>query len=59
VCSQRDVKGLYARQRQGELRGLTGVDDPYEPPLRPDVVLPTQDLTVEQAVEVLWDALSN
>jgi adenylylsulfate kinase len=59
VCSDRDVKGLYARQRSGDLRGLTGVDDPYEPPLRPEVVLPTQELTVEQAVEVLWDALSS
>ena len=32
VCAERDVKGLYARQRTGEISGLTGVDDPYEPP---------------------------
>jgi len=57
VCSERDVKGLYARQRAGDLRGLTGVDDPYEPPLRPEVVLATENVTVERAVEVLWDAL--
>lgn len=37
VCAERDVKGLYARQRAGELRGLTGVDDPYEPPSAPDL----------------------
>lgn len=57
VCAERDVKGLYARQRAGEIRGLTGVDDPYEPPLAPDVVLPTHQLTVDEAVEVLWTVL--
>jgi adenylylsulfate kinase len=35
VCAERDVKGLYARQRSGELIGLTGVDDVYEPPVEP------------------------
>jgi adenylyl-sulfate kinase len=38
-CEARDPKGLYARARAGELRGLTGVDDPYEPPEAPDVVV--------------------
>src|SRR5919204_441240 len=38
TCRARDVKGLYARQARGELRGLTGVDDPYEPPLDPELV---------------------
>jgi adenylylsulfate kinase len=47
VCAQRDVKGLYARQRAGEITGLTGVDDPYEPPLHPEVVLPTESQSVE------------
>lgn len=37
VCAARDVKGLYARQRAGLLTGLTGADDPYEPPERPDL----------------------
>jgi adenylylsulfate kinase len=57
ICSERDVKGLYARQRAGEIRGLTGVDDPYEAPLAPEVVLPTHELTVDEAVEVLWTVL--
>lgn len=39
VCEARDVKGLYAKARRGEITGLTGVDDPYEEPARPDVVL--------------------
>ena len=41
TCRARDVKGLYARQARGELRGLTGVDDPYEPPLAPELILDT------------------
>ncbi|MDQ4070573.1 MAG: adenylyl-sulfate kinase [Actinomycetota bacterium] len=57
VCAERDVKGLYAKQRAGELTGLTGVDDPYEPPLQPEVVLRTERQTIEQSVETLWQAL--
>ena len=43
VCEKRDVKGLYAKARRGEIKGLTGIDDPYEPPASPDVVLTTLD----------------
>jgi adenylylsulfate kinase len=57
VCSERDVKGLYAKQRAGELHGLTGVDDPYEAPLHPEVVIHTENQTLEQSVETLWQAL--
>ncbi len=49
-CERRDVKGLYARARRGEIRQFTGIDDPYEAPLDPDLVLETTDLTVEAAV---------
>ena len=41
TCQARDVKGLYARQARGELQSLTGVDDPYDPPLAPELVLDT------------------
>jgi sulfate adenylyltransferase len=41
VCEQRDVKGWYAKARSGEVTSFTGVDDPYEPPLHPDLVLDT------------------
>ncbi|MGH9152795.1 MAG: adenylyl-sulfate kinase [Acidimicrobiales bacterium] len=57
VCAERDVKGLYARQRAGTLRGLTGIDDPYEAPLHPDLVVPTHRQTVEESVEEIWRAL--
>ena len=45
VCEQRDPKGMYARARRGEIRDFTGIDDPYEPPARPDLVLTTTDST--------------
>ncbi|HET9443500.1 MAG TPA: adenylyl-sulfate kinase [Acidimicrobiales bacterium] len=57
VCEARDVKGLYAKARAGEMQGMTGVDDPYEPPLDPDVVVPTQELSIDEAVELVWNAI--
>jgi adenylylsulfate kinase len=57
VCSDRDVKGLYAEQRAGNISGLTGVDDPYEPPLHPEVLVPTQTQSLEESVETVWRAL--
>ncbi|NLD77404.1 MAG: adenylyl-sulfate kinase [Acidimicrobiales bacterium] len=39
LCEERDPKGLYAKARAGEIRGFTGIDDPYEPPLDPELVL--------------------
>ncbi|MFI5053266.1 MAG: adenylyl-sulfate kinase [Acidimicrobiia bacterium] len=44
VCEQRDPKGLYAKARAGEITGFTGIDDPYEPPLSPELVLPAAEL---------------
>ena len=49
-CERRDVKGLYARARRGEIRNFTGLDDPYEPPEHPELTLDTRDLDVEEAV---------
>ncbi len=57
VCARRDVKGLYALQRAGELTGLTGVDDTYEPPLHPEVVVPTHEQTLEESVDTILRAL--
>lgn len=47
VCEKRDVKGLYRKARSGELKGFTGIDDPYEPPEKPEVVVDTTDAPVE------------
>jgi sulfate adenylyltransferase len=48
VCEQRDTKGMYAKARQGKLQGFTGVDDPYEAPLGPEVILTTTDSSPEE-----------
>ncbi len=50
VCAVRDVKGLYAQARAGRLSGLTGIDDPYEPPQTPDAKVETQLQSVEESV---------
>jgi len=50
VCERRDVKGLYKRARRGELNAFTGIDDPYEPPLRPDVECITEMESPEESV---------
>jgi len=52
TCAARDPKGLYARARAGELKNLTGVDGPYEPPTRPDLRV-TEDMPVSAAVDAV------
>ncbi|GHG59626.1 adenylyl-sulfate kinase [Alishewanella longhuensis] len=59
VCEQRDVKGLYKKARAGEIRQFTGISDPYEAPLAPDLVLNTAESTLEQSVEQLLALLVN
>jgi len=49
-CERRDVKGLYARARRGEIKNFTGLDDPYEPPEHPELALDTRALSVEECV---------
>jgi len=49
-CQRRDPKGLYARARAGEIRGLTGIDAPYQRPSHPDLHIRTAETSVEQAV---------
>ncbi|MFI5957012.1 adenylyl-sulfate kinase [Cryptosporangium sp. NPDC051539] len=58
VCSVRDVKGLYARQRAGEISGLTGVDDVYEAPASPELVLRTESSALDASVDAVLAALS-
>jgi adenylylsulfate kinase len=60
VCELRDPKQLYRKARSGEIRGFTGIDDPYEPPLHPEVVCYTEHESVPQsASKVLEAALSH
>jgi adenylyl-sulfate kinase len=53
TCERRDVKGLYARARRGEVTKFTGISDAYEPPLQPDLVIDTSDCEVAQATSAL------
>ena len=48
-CERRDVKGLYAKARAGEIKEFTGVSDPYEPPEKPELVLDTEQQTPEES----------
>ena len=57
VCEARDVKGWYAKARSGELSGLTGVDDPYEPPVTPELRLETVGTTVDANARRVLDLL--
>jgi sulfate adenylyltransferase len=53
VCEERDVKGLYSKARRGEIKGFTGIDDPYEPPRNPELRLDTVINVAEEIVEYL------
>jgi sulfate adenylyltransferase len=58
-CERRDVKGLYARARAGEIPAFTGISDPYEAPVDADLVLDTTTTTVTEAVEHILDVLAS
>ena len=51
ICEQRDPKGLYKKARAGEIKGFTGIDDPYEPPASPELVLRTADKSAEMLAD--------
>ncbi len=51
VCEQRDVKGLYQRARAGEIKQFTGISSPYEPPEKPELIVETDKVPIDEAVE--------
>jgi len=57
TCERRDVKGLYARARRGEVTKFTGISDAYEPPLQPDLVIDTSACEVAHATSALMTAI--
>lgn len=57
-CERRDPKGLYAKARAGELKGMTGIDDPYEAPANPELTLRPTEQSVDQAVAAVLAALA-
>jgi bifunctional enzyme CysN/CysC len=58
VCEERDPKGLYARARAGEISGMTGIDDPYQEPLQPDLRVDGAETTVTDSAEAVLARLS-
>ncbi|MBX9974039.1 adenylyl-sulfate kinase [Cytobacillus firmus] len=52
-CEKRDPKGLYKKARNGEIKQFTGIDQPYEEPKKPEIVLDTTELSLDQSVELL------
>jgi adenylylsulfate kinase len=53
VCEQRDKKGIYAKARRGEIKSFTGIDDPYEAPVAPDVTVDASVLTPDEACDMI------
>ena len=56
-AEKRDPKGLYKKARAGEIKGFTGIDDPYEEPEKPELVIHTAEQTVEESAKALLDLL--
>ena len=57
VLAERDVKGLYKKALAGEIKNFTGVSDPYEPPVSPEVLVDTSAETVEESAHKIWAKL--
>ena len=57
VCEQRDPKGLYKKARAGQLKQFTGIDDPYEPPLKPELTLDAAKVSPQEAAALVIDYL--
>ncbi len=57
VCEQRDVKGLYAKARAGEIKGFTGIDSPYEAPVNPFLEVKTDKETLEESVNNIYNKI--
>jgi adenylylsulfate kinase len=57
VCEERDVKGLYAKARSGEIKEFTGVSDPYEPPENPEIVIETETQSPEESAQQILSFL--
>ena len=58
-CEERDVKGMYAKARAGEIKGFTGIDDPYEEPPNPDLLIDTEHETLEESAGKIKDYLKS
>ena len=55
VCEQRDTKGLYKKARAGLVKNFTGIDSPYEPPENPDATIHSNEMSVDESVDILLE----
>ncbi|MDZ7717102.1 MAG: adenylyl-sulfate kinase [Balneolaceae bacterium] len=58
-CERRDVKGLYEKARKGEIDNFTGISDPYEEPVHPEIEIDTTNISVDEAVDMVIEYLEN
>ena len=58
ICEQRDVKGLYQKARKGIIKGFTGIDSPYEPPTNPAIEIKTDQLSLEESVDQIFNYIN-
>lgn len=58
-CERRDVKGMYAKARKGEIKGFTGIDDPYEEPENPDLLIDSEHESVEESAAKIKNYLKS
>ncbi len=59
ICEKRDVKGLYKKARKGEIKNFTGIDAPFEAPDNPDLIVKTENKTIQQAVDEVYNFIIN
>ena len=59
TCESRDVKGLYKQARAGQIKGFTGIDDPYEAPLNPEVECRTDLETLAESLHKVWSKIES
>ncbi len=56
-CERRDIKGMWAKARTGEIKGFTGIDDPFEEPINPEIIIETDKETVEESTNIILEYL--
>lgn len=57
VCEERDIKGMYAKARKGEIKQFTGIDSPFEEPKNPDLIVETDKYTIEENIQQIMEFL--
>ena len=59
ICESRDVKGLYKKARDGQIKEFTGLDSPYEEPENPEITVDTGKLSIEESVNFIYDYINS